>query len=259
VLRVKWVEVVAPNKHLAGLAPAAQPVWDMLWQPVWDGMYPLSASTSALAVASKSSRGSTDVLIREGSDSTPAVASKPAVAAAAQKSGSLPPLDLHLGWFGPMRSVLMQISLQEEDFFTAASVAAMEEDEVAMIIKAAGLKAGTSQDFRSALGALKQQGEEGEKPPSHEEAAAIAGAGAAASMKLRLQTVLGKSVVIAVNPKDTVLSVLRVAAEAGLVDGGKTYGLMYGKVAMDLSKTMKDHGVVDGAEMTVTPNTMGSI
>ena len=74
--------MVAPNKHLAGLAPAAQPVWDMLWQPVWDGMYPLSASTSALAVASKSSRGSTDALIREGSDSTPAVASKPAVAAA---------------------------------------------------------------------------------------------------------------------------------------------------------------------------------
>ena len=39
----------------------------------------------------------------------------------------------------------------------------------------------------------------------------------------------------------------------------RTDQLMFGKVAMDLSKTMKDYGVVDGAEMTVTPNTMGSI
>jgi hypothetical protein len=128
----------------------------------------------------------------------------------------------------------------------------MEEDVVMMIIKAAGLKAGTSKDFRSALGALKQGSKEGEK------GAAVAGFGAA-SMKVRLQTVLGKSVVIAVIPEDTVLSVLRVVAEAGLVDGGKTYGLMYGKVTMDLNNTMKDYGVVDGAEMTVTPNTLGSI
>ena len=162
-------------------------------------------------------------------------------------------------WPDSKRTAL-SAALQEEEFFTSASVAVMEEDVVVIIIKAAGLKAGTSQDFRSALGALKQGGgvpKEGEKPPSYEEAAAMAGAGA--SMKLRVQTVLGKSVIIAAAPGDTVLSVLSVVAKAGLVDEGKTYGLMLGKVVLELGSTMADNGVADGAELIVTPSTMGSI
>ena len=70
---------------------------------------------------------------------------------------------------------------------------------------------------------------------------------------------LGKSVVISVTPKDTVLAVLRVVAEAGLVDGGKTYNVMNGKVVMELGSSMADNGVVDGAEFTLIPNTVGEI
>ena len=76
---------------------------------------------------------------------------------------------------------------------------------------------------------------------------------------MRVQTVLGKSVVISVTPKDTVLAVLRVVVEVGLVDGGKKYNVMYGKAVMELGSSMADNGVVDGAELTVTPNTVGEI
>jgi hypothetical protein len=155
-----------------------------------------------------------------------------------------------LGWPDAKRAALTA-AFQEEEFYTTASVSQIKEDAVVAIIKAAGLKAGSSQDFRSALGLLKMK--EGTK------ADAMAEAGAS-SIKVRVQTVLGKAVVISVAPHDTARSVLRAACRAGLVDGGERHALMYEKVVMDMSSTLvADYGVVHGAEITIIPNTMGSI
>jgi hypothetical protein len=120
------------------------------------------------------------------------------------------------------------------------------------IITAARLQSGTAREFRLALAALQL--------PSYDEALGMAGAGASTTtMKVRVMTVLGKSVIIGVNPSDSCDSVLQVVAEAGLVDGGKTYNLMFGKTTMALSSTMEDNGVADGAELTATPSIVGSI
>jgi hypothetical protein len=155
-----------------------------------------------------------------------------------------------LSWPDAKRAAL-SAAFQEEEFYSAASVAEIDEDAVVAIIKAAGLKAGSSQDFRSAIGLLKVKKGTG--------AVAMAGAGES-SFKVRVQNVLGKAVVISLAPHDTALSVLRAACRAGLVDPGeKTHALMYEKVVMNMDSTMADYGVVHGAEITVIPNTMGSI
>jgi hypothetical protein len=53
----------------------------------------------------------------------------------------------------------LSAALLEEEFYQATSIAAgMDEDTVAAVIKAAGLKAGTSKDFRNALAVLRGPG-----------------------------------------------------------------------------------------------------
>jgi hypothetical protein len=150
----------------------------------------------------------------------------------------------------------LNAALEEEEFFSVASVAQMDEDAVAVIIKAAGLKAGSANDFKRAIAALRSASAAGgaavQGLPSYDEAVRM-------TMKVRVQTVLGKSVIIEVTPTDTVLSVLRILAEAGLVDGGKSYGLQYGKVVMDLNGTLAEYSVCEGAELTATPSTLGSL
>ena len=60
-----------------------------------------------------------------------------------------------LNWPEEKRAAL-SAALLEEEFYQAASIATgMDEDIVAAIIKAAGLKAGTSKDFRMALAVLR--------------------------------------------------------------------------------------------------------
>ena len=128
-------------------------------------------------------------------------------------------------------------ALAEEEFFTAESVAKMDDGDVAGIVQDAGLKAGSARDFKEGHAALQKAG---------------------CSVRLTLATLTGQTTIVAVRPDDTVQSIKDKAVESGVT--GAAHNLMHGKEQLlETNRTVHEFGLSDGDTLHVVPVTRGMI
>ena len=128
-------------------------------------------------------------------------------------------------------------ALAEEEFFTAESVAKMDDGDVAGIVQDAGLKAGSARDFKEGHAALQKAG---------------------CSVRLTLATLTGQTTIVAVRPDDTVQSIKDKAVVIGVA--GAAHNLVHGKEQLlETNRTVLEFGLSDGDTLHVMPVTRGAI